>query len=142
MAKFDSSTSVFKIDDRGGTLRDISAYLTDISGLPGPRNLNEITALGDSGSKFHPGLQNSTPSISGHYDTTATTGPDVILGGLRTHTAAISFEYYPQGTSAGFKYTGDTWVTDYTLTSTVGSHVTFTAALQVEGTVTRAAYNA
>jgi len=142
MAKFDSSTSVFKIDDSGGTLRDISAYLTDVSGLPGPRNLSEVTALGDTGAKFHPGLQNVTPSISGHYDTTATTGPDVILGGLRTHTAAISFEYYPQGTGSGFKYTGDIWVTDYSITSTVGSQVNFTSTLQVNGTVTRAAYDA
>ena len=138
MAKFDSSVSVLKLDDTGGTLRDISPYLTDVSGLPGPRNLNEITALGDTGSKFHPGLQNSTPSISGHYDTTATSGPDVVLGGLRTHTAAISFEYYPQGTGSGFKYTGDIWVTDYTISSTVGSHVTFTASLQVDGVVARA----
>ena len=101
MAKFDSSTSIFKIDDSGGTLRDISAYLTDVGGLPGPRNLNEITALGDTGSKFHPGLQNATPSISGHYDTTATSGPDVVLGGLRTHTAAMEMEYYPAGKTSG-----------------------------------------
>ena len=141
MAKFDSSVSVLKLDDTGGTLRDISPYLTDVSGLPGPRNLNEITALGDTGSKFHPGLQNATPSISGHYDSTATVGPEALLGTMRTHTSALEFEYYPQGAS-GFKYSGNYWVTDFSITSTVGSHVTFTASLQVDGTVTREAYDA
>jgi hypothetical protein len=138
MAKFDGSLSDFWIEDTGGTLREISAYLTDVSGLPGPRNLNEITALGDSGSKFHPGLQNSTPSISGHYDTTATSGPDVVLGALRTHTAALTMEYYPAGKTSGYpSYIAECWVTDYTISSTVGSHVTFSCSLQVDGTVAK-----
>jgi|ETNvirnome_2_300_1030623.scaffolds.fasta_scaffold21644_1 hypothetical protein len=138
MAKFDSSLSDFWLDNTSGTPVDLTAYLTDVSGLPGPRNLNEITALGDSGSKFHPGLQNATPSISGHYDTTASTGPDVMLGALRTHTGALSLEYYPAGKTSGYpSYTAECWVTDYTISSTVGSHVTFTASLQVDGVVTK-----
>ena len=141
MAKFDSSVSILKLDDTSGNLQNVSAYITDVSGLPGPRNINEVTALGDTGSKFHPGLQNATPSISGHYDNTATSGPDVVLGAMRTHTAAMEFEYFPQG-AGGFKYSGMYWVTDYSITSAVGSQVSFTASLQVDGAVTREAHDA
>ena len=54
MAFFDSKVSRFLIDDTGGTRRDLSPYVTEVRGLPGPRPLNEVTALGDSGARFVP----------------------------------------------------------------------------------------
>lgn len=141
MALFDSKTAVFNITDTGATSRDISQYITEISGLPGARNLNEATALGDSGATFHPGLENVTPSISGHYDDTATTGPEAVLGPLRTHTAAVAFDYGPKGSTTGYlKYSGTCWVTEFTVDASVGSLVSWSASLQVEGTVTRGTY--
>lgn len=141
MSFFDSKVSKFLIDDTGGTQRDLSAFLTELSGLPGPRNLNEVTAMGDSGAKFIPGLENVTITLAGHFDDTATTGPDAVLGPLRTHTAAVDFEYGPKGDTGGFvKYSGTCWATSYEITSRVGSHVGFRATLQVEGTVTRGTF--
>ena len=49
MAFFDSKVSKFLIDDTGGTQRNLSAYITDIRGLPGTRALNEMTAALSSG---------------------------------------------------------------------------------------------
>ena len=139
MALFDSKVAKFLITDSGGTAnRDLSAYVTSIGGLPGTRNLNEATAIGDSGATFHPGLENVTISLSGHFDDTATTGPDALLGPLRTHTAAVAFSYGPKGNTSGFvKYSGTFWMTEYTVDASVGSLVLWTASLQVEGVVTR-----
>ena len=107
MALFDSKTAVFAVTDTGATSRNLSAYITSIDGLPGARNLNEATALGDSGATFYPGLENVTISLAGHYDDTSTTGPEAVLGPLRTHTAATAFAYGPKGSTSGFlKYSG------------------------------------
>lgn len=141
MAFFDSRESVFQLDDSGGTPRDISAFLTEISGIPGPRNLNEVTALGDTGAKFIPGLQNASISLSGVFDDTATTGPDVILGALRTHTSALDWDYGPEGKTGGDpKYSGTCWVQTYEIQSRVGNRVEWSATLQVEGAVTTGTY--
>ena len=141
MAFFDSKESKFLLDDTGGTQRDLSAYITDVRGLPGPRNLNEVTALGDSGAKFIPGLQDVVITLNGIFDDTATSGPDAVLGPLRTHTSAVDFEYGPEGTATGdVKYSGTCWVTTYDLRSRVGNRVEWSASLQAQGTVTRGAY--
>jgi hypothetical protein len=143
MALFDSKVAKFLVTDSGGTAdRDLSTYITAIGGLPGARNLNEATALGDSGATFHPGLENVTISLSGQFDDTATTGPEAVLGPLRTHTAAVAFSYGPKGSaSSALKYSGTCWVTEFTVDASVGSLVLWTASLQVEGQVTRGAFS-
>ena len=110
-------------------------------GLPGRRNLNEVTALGDSGAKFIAGLEDVDISLSGIFDDTATTGPDAVLGPLRTHTSAVSFEYGPEGSGTGdVKYSGNCWVLSYELRSRVGDGVEWNAVLQVDGTVARGTF--
>ena len=141
MAFFDSKVSKFRIDDTGSVLRDLSAYLTEVRGLPGARGLNEVTALGDSGAKYIAGLEDVAVALSGMFDSTATTGPDAVLGPLRTHSSAVDFEYGPEGATSGdVKYSGTCWVTSYALRSRVGDLVGWSAALQVDGTVTRGTF--
>ena len=141
MTLFDSKVSKFSIDDPGTVPLDLSSYLTEIRGLPGPRLLNEVTALGDAGAKFIPGLEDVTFNLRGLFDDTASSGPDAVLGPLRTNTTAVSFEYGPEGTAAGdVKYSGTCWVTLYELRSRVGNLVEWVATLQVEGTLTRGTY--
>ena len=141
MAFFDSKVSKFLIDDTGAVQRDLSAYITDVRGLPGPRGLNEVTALGDSGAKFIPGLEDVVIGLRGIFDDTATSGPDAVLGPLRTHTSAADFEYGPEGSGTGdVKYSSKCWVVSYDLRSRVGNRVEWSAALQVEGTVTRGTF--
>ena len=138
MAFFDSKVSKFLVDDTGAVQRDLSAYITEVRGLPGLRNLNEVTALGDGGARFIPGLEDVTIALSGIFDDTATSGPDAVLGPLRTHTSAVDFEYGPEGSSTGdVKYSGTCWMLSYELRSRVGNKVEWTAALQVEGVVSR-----
>ena len=141
MAFFDSKVSKFLLDDTGGTQRDISSFMTEVRGLPGARQLNEVTALGDSGARFIPGLEDVAVSLAGLFDDTATSGLDAVLGPLRTHTSAVDFEYGPEGSTTGdVKYSGTCWVAQYDLRSKVGSLVEWSASLQVEGTVTRGVF--
>ena len=141
MTFFDSKVSKFLIDDTGGTQRDLSAYITEVRGLPGRRALNEATALGDSGARFIPGLEDVTIRLNGLFDNTATSGPDAVLGPLRTHTSAVDFEYGPEGSATGdVKYSGTCWAVSYDIRSRVGSLVEWSATLQVENTVARGSF--
>ena len=129
--------AIFKLDDSGGTLRTLTSYVDQVSGLPGARQFSEVTAMGDSGTKSIPGLQNVTFSIQGHFDSTATTGPNAVIASLRTATATATFEYGPEGSTTGkVKYTGECWLTEYTVDASVSDKVSFSATFQVDGTVT------
>ena len=141
MALFDSSKSRFLLDDTGGTQRDLSLYLTRIDGLPGARTLRETTSMSDTGRTFLPDVEDARVELRGLFDDTATSGPDAVLGPLRTHGSAVDFEYAPEGTAVGsVKYSGTCWVEAYELRARVGSLVEWAALLQVEGAVSRGTY--
>ena len=140
-AFYDSSKSKFHIDGTGGgTLRDISAFVTEVTGLPGSRTLAEVTAINDAGSKFHPSIETVTVGLRGVYDDSVESsgGPEVIFGVLRTATATASIAYRPEGNTSGMQsYTAEVWVENFEIVSRVGSHVEWSATLRVDGQVTR-----
>ena len=141
MALFDSQQSVFQITDTGASLRDITPYVVSIDGLPGPRELAEATSLNDTGRKFYPTLENVVITLELLWSDDANVGSDTVLGPLRTHSAAVAFDYGPEGKTGGdVKYSGNAWVRDYRITSRVGNMVTARCELQVNGTVTRGTY--
>lgn len=141
MGFFDSKVSRFLIEDAGGVVRDLSRYVVSVRGLPGVRNLNEVTALGDDGAKFIAGLEDSTVTLSGIFDDASGAGPDAVLGPLRTHGSAVGFEYGPAGSRPGaVKYHGGCWVVSYDLRSRVGDRVEWAATLQVDGVVRRGTF--
>jgi hypothetical protein len=131
----------FNLDDAAGTLRNIKIYLNAVTGLPGGRGLSETTAFGDQGTRNIPGLANTTFSIAGHFDSTASTGVATVLNGLRTATATASFEYGPEGSTSGdVKYTGECWLTEFTVDASVSDRVPIAATFQVDGVVTPTTY--
>jgi hypothetical protein len=141
MAFTHGKDAVFSIDDAGGTPRDLSAYVDTVSGLPGARQLSEVTAFGDEGTKHIPGLQNVTFTVSGHFDSTATTGPNAVLNSLRTAASTATFEYGPEGSGSGAtKFSGECWLTNYAVDASVSEKVSFSAEFQVNGTVTAGTY--
>ena len=141
MTRFHSKVSVFLLDDVNAAQRDLSAYLTEISGLPGGRELLQQTGVGAGGRERDAGLENGMFRISGFFDDTATLGPDAVLGPLVAHTAAVDFEYGPKGSTATYvKYYGTCWCRRYALGSSVGGYVTFTAEFEVQGQVTRGTF--
>ena len=141
MAFFNSKSSRFSIEDTGGAERDLSAYLTEVAGLPGRRVLDDITSLADTGRRYMAGPDVATFTLAGMFDDTATTGPDAVLGPLRSHSSSVAFSYGPGGGATGdIKYSGSCWVESYEILSSVGSRVQFSASLKVDGAVTRGTY--
>lgn len=135
MAFVHGKDSGLKFDNVGGSLTDISAYVDSVEGLPGEMEFADVTAMGDEGHRFIPGLENASFTVGGNWDTAL----DAILGPRRTATA--TFEFGPAGTGSGaVKYSGECWITGYTVSSGVGDKVTWSASIQVDGQVTRGTF--
>jgi hypothetical protein len=124
----------FAIDDTGGSSRNISDTLTDVS-FPQTIDTAETTAFGSSNKSYIVGLKDTTISVSGIWDATV----DGYLSG--TEPASRSFIFGPAGSTGGnVKYTGEAIMTNYSQSNPVGDVVTFTADFQVTGAVTRGTY--
>lgn len=130
--------SGLKLDNVAGTLTDISAYVDNVGGLPGDVELADVSALGDEGHRFVPGLENAQVSISGHWDS----AEDAIFGSpAQWKSATRTFEFGPAGTAvSSVKYSGEAWITNYTVTGAVGDKVSWSATLQVDGQVARGTF--
>lgn len=144
MAFFDSSISYFELDrSQGGAVVDLSAYITDVDGLPGSLKLNDVTAIGATSESTHPSTKSASIAISGNWDDAATTGLDAVIGAIYTagQTQTLTFGYGPEGNqSSDIKYSGECWIEDYSVKSAVGNQVTFSATLRVSGAVARGTY--
>ncbi len=124
----------FALDDTGGTSRNISDTLTDVS-FPQTIDTAETTAFGSSNKSYIVGLKDTTISVSGIWDATV----DGYISG--TEPASRSFIYGPAGSTSGnVKYTGEAIMTNYSVSNPVGDVVTFSMDLQVTGAVTRTTY--
>lgn len=130
-------SAVFKLDNSGGTLTDISNVADTVS-FPRTIETAETTTFGSSAKSYIVGLSDSTISVSGKYDATVDAHLSAILG----QAASLSFEYGPAGSGSGaVKYTGECLATSYEVGATVGDALTFSLELQVTGAVTRGTYS-
>jgi hypothetical protein len=131
------STS-FKIDDSGGTLRDISNTLTDVS-FPQSVDTAETSSFGDSAKTYIVGLTDGTLSVSGNFDATV----DGYIAGTVGFATPLEFEYGPEGSSSGYvKYSGTAILTSYEKSGAIGDVVTYSAEYQITGAVTRGTWSA
>jgi hypothetical protein len=130
-------STVFKVDNSGGTLTDISNTLTDVS-FPQSVDTAETSTFGSSAKSYVVGLSDATFSISGNFDATV----DAHLAGILGQAASVSFEYGPEGSTATYtKYTGECYLTSYEKSGAIGDVVTYSAEFQVTGAVTRGTYS-
>ena len=130
-------STVFKVDNSGGTLTDISNTLTDVT-FPQTIETAETTSFGSSAKTYIVGLTDSTISVSGTWDATV----DAHLAGILGQAASVSFEYGPEGsTSTYIKYSGEAYLTSYEKSGSVGDAVKFSAEFQVTGAVTRGTWS-
>lgn len=138
MAFVHGKDSYFQLDNTGGTPTDISAYVDSVEGLPGEVELSDVSALGDEGHKNIPGLENASISLSGHWDSTE----DAVFGAPSAWKSATrTFSFGPAGSTAALiKYTGEAWITNYTVSAAVADKVSWSATLQVDGQVTRTTF--
>jgi hypothetical protein len=131
MAFTHGKNAFFEIDDSGGTPRNLTTFVTDVS-LPRDIDMAETSTFGNTYKTFIQGLANATISISGRWDSTATTGPDAVLAGLIGAANTSTFSYGPEGNGVGkVKYTGEVYLSSYEITSPVTDVVSFTAQFQL-----------
>jgi len=138
MAFLHGKSAFFSVDDSGGTPRDLSAYLEDIS-MPRSVETAETTTFGaaSSAKTYIVGLQDGNLSISGKFDSTA----DGYLAGVAAASASLSFVYGPGGNTVGYvKYTGECFMTSYDVGSQVGDVVSAKADFQITGAITRTTF--
>lgn len=136
MAFKHGKSAVFKVDNSGGTLTDISSVLNEIS-HPRSVETGETTSFGNTAKTYLVGLTDSTISIKGTWDTVV----DAHLAAILGQDASVTYEYGPAGSTGGsVKYTGECYMTSYEVTAPVADVVTFSAEFQVTGTVTRTTY--
>jgi hypothetical protein len=127
--------SVFKIDNSGGTLTDISAYCNNVD-FPRDVDVPEVTTFGNNDRKYITGLRGATISVTGFWDATL----DGVLGQV-VGTGELTFEYGPQGSDGSdIKYTGECILTNYTQTSPVDGPAAFSADFQITDAVSRTTY--
>lgn len=133
--------AVFKLDNAGGSLTDISNTVNDVT-VSRAIETGETTSFGNSSKTYIVGLADATISVTGSFDTTVdnhlTSLIDAQIAGTNT---SASFEAGPQGTaSTNVKYTGECLVTSYEVNPSVGDVVTYSLELQVTGAVSRTTY--
>lgn len=142
MTDFNAEDSVFQIHD-GTSLRNISPYVTSVDGVPGAKELIDVTAFGASGRAWKPGLENVVITLELKWSDDASTGPDTVFRLVHALSAATAWDFGPEGSAAGDqKYSGTCWLRNFQITSRVGDIIRARVELQVEGAVTFGTYSA
>jgi len=132
--------AVFKIDNSGGTLQTLTAYVDSVD-FNNTIDTAETTTMGSEVKTYLSGQSDATLSVSGKWDSTASTGPDAVLNGLIGLETTSTFEVGPEGSTTGkVKYTGECFLTSYVVSVPVGDVVTFSADFQVTGAITKTTY--
>lgn len=127
---------VFKLDTQAGDLKDISAYVRSVDGLPGEVELGDVTAGSASGYSYLPGLQKATITLECVFDDSTDAAWDVV-NDFMSDTDTRSFEYGPAGSTSGYaKVDGECRIQKVSLPAKVTEPNLFTIELLVDGAIT------
>ncbi len=133
---FDSEKSIFKLND-GSQLRDLSAYVKELRGLPGQFKVNDITTFGSVGERPGPSIYVNHFTVEFLFNMVTSVGVHTVLAALHSSKALRAFEYYPAGTTAGnAKFSGSAYMPVYEIISRVGDQVMVHAEFHVDNGVT------
>lgn len=94
MSKYGSDDTRIDVDNSSGTLQNMTAYITEINGFAVEAVLEESTPFGVAWEEsLYSGVKMvGDIEITGFYDDTASTGPDVIFNALGdTRTVKITW---------------------------------------------------
>lgn len=117
------------VDDSGGTLRDLSDFVTSVDA---PTNIDQadVTGFTQVRKNYIIGQIDTPITVNGNFDDTATTGAHAVLASLINGTAGYTFRYYPKGSVSGKPLlSGEVLLSGYSLASPLGGQVTFAATL-------------
>ena len=126
MAFISGKDSFFSVD---GT--DITSYVNQLS-LSRDVNTLETTSFGSDQATYVVGVEGLSISGSATFDATA----DGVFAGLFDG-STVAFDYRPDNTSSQPKYTGNAFVTNYSIDSSATDLVSISFSLIVTGAVTR-----
>jgi hypothetical protein len=135
---------VFTIDSAGSatasTEVDISAWVMSVDGLPGDREMADVTCGG--GAKAHQwlvGMKAADISLECLFDQTDGSAYDVFCStdyGYHLDTASRTFSYGPAGNTAGYpKFTGECKVKSVTVPAKPLEPITFSVSLVLDSTL-------
>jgi hypothetical protein len=140
MAFVHGKNAHFTIDDSGGTPRNLSAFLTEVT-FPRQMDMAETSVFGNTYKTYIQGLGDASLSISGRWDPTATTGPDAVLSGLIGAATASDFSYGPAGDGSGaIEFTGSVYLTSYEISASINDVISFSAQFQMASQITRGTF--
>lgn len=138
---FDSRVSQFFVTSATSAMLEVTDYITSLDGIPGARNLNDVTTFGSVGHRYAAGLEEGTFTIELLYSEDANTaslgGTDPVFGLLRTLSTAVAFSYSPGGTTTAKTYTGNLWIDSYNIKAKMGSAVLATVTGKVDNGISR-----
>lgn len=127
----------FQVDDSGGTLRNITNQLREIS-FPRAVDLAETSAFGTFDKTYVVGMRGATITAGGMFSAGAATEIDPVFAGVFGQEASLTFEYGPEGNSSGrIRYTGECYLTSYEISSPYNDMVSLTSEFTITGAVTR-----
>lgn len=130
--------SYFALEDSAGTtLRNISPYVTSVT-FAQNNDTHDTTTFGQEGHTYIVGLTDGKITIVGLWDKAALVGSDTVFQSLIGYeTNTMTFNYGPEGNTAGQKLkSGECVLESYTEADPIADLVTFTAVLQISGSVT------
>ena len=129
MAFVAGKNSVFKLDNSGGSITDLSAYITDVSVDFGD-DAADVTAYGNSSKDYILTLADGSIGVTALFDATLLAH----LGAVRGSSSTLSYEFYPAGTTGGLpKINGECILTSMSPGSSVGGTATLNFNLQCTG---------
>lgn len=117
MAFAHGKDSSFKLDNAGGVLTDLGAYVTNVQ-VPKQIAMADTTTIGDSDASQIPGIKSGTITV------TALSDPALIthLNGIYGLAATSSYEWGPHGTTNGLpRIFGECRLRQWTPASGVGN---------------------
>jgi hypothetical protein len=136
---------VFKIDSAGTTSGstevDISTWVMSVDGLPGERDMADVTCGGSpSAHQWLLGLPNAEITLECLFDQTTGSAWDVLCStgyGYKLDTHTRSFTFQPAGGTTGYpSFTGECRVKSVTLPAKPLEPLTFSASLVLDSTFT------
>jgi len=127
------TTSAFYLANAANALQNLSAYADNLS-LPQSTEQLDVSVFGSSSKAFIPGLQDGdTLTMSGPYDVVIHTQ----LTTAKSAGSLLGFIFGPGGSvAAQARSAGSVYVQNYSVSTSVGGRVEYSASLQVTGAVT------
>jgi hypothetical protein len=131
------TTTAFYLANAAQTLQNLSPYSDNIS-LPQSVEQLEVSAFGTAAKAFIPGLQDGdTLTMAGPYDVVVHTQ----LTTAKSAGSLLGFIWGPQGSVASQpRIAGSVYVAQYSVSTTVGGRVEYSASLQVTGALSNGTF--